>query len=158
MKFNFRTISVFLVLAVLTRSAVPVGYMLSSVEQTIGFSLQLDLCPTQNNFDLDEVSVDVNVYSHLSHKKTIDHGHMGHHPTSEISKGKLHQGHSDNLTSHDSCHLWLESSTSIVNIELAQWHSDPLSIKVLSAYRNIASNRNVYTRKQTRAPPLRTLS
>ena len=159
MKLNFRTISVFLVLAVLTRSAVPVGYMLSSVEQTSGFSLQLDLCPTQNNFDLDEVSADINVHSHLSHhKKTVDHGHTGLHSTPEMSKGKPHQGHSDNLTSHDSCHLWSESSASTANIELTQWKSDLLSIKALSVYRNITSNRNIYNRKQTRAPPLRTLS
>jgi hypothetical protein len=132
--------------------------MLSSVEQTSGFSLQLDLCPTQNNFDLDEVSADINVHPHLSHQETVDHGYTGHHSTPQMSKEKSHQGHSDNLTSHDSCHLWLESSASIVNIELAQWQSDLLAVKALSAYRNITSNRNIYNRKQTRAPPLRTLS
>ena len=158
MNFNFRTISVFLVLALLTRSVVPVGYMLSSVEKASGFSLQLDLCPTQNNFALNEVSTDINATSHLAHHQMVSHDHASHHPMLEMLSGKTRQGHSDNLTSHDTCHLWAVSSASIVSIEIAQWLLDPLSLKAVSVYTDITPNRNVYTRKQTRAPPLKTLS
>ena len=158
MNFNFRTISVFLVLALLTRSVVPVGYMLSSVEKTSGFSLQLDLCPTQNNFALSEVSAEINATSHLSHQQMVSHDHASHHPILEMPVGKPHQGHSDNLTSHDTCHLWAVSSASIVSIEIAQWLLDPLSLKAVSDYTDITPNRNVYTRKQTRATPLTNLS
>ena len=158
MKFNFRTISVFLVLAFLTRSAVPVGYMLSSVEKTGGFSILLDLCPTQNNFALNEVSADINTTSPLAHQQMVSHGHTSHHPMLEMPAGKTHQGHSDNLTSHDTCHLWTVSSASIVSIEITQWLLDFLSLNAVSDYADITPNRNVYTRKQTRAPPLKTLS
>ena len=130
----------------------------SSVEQTSGFSLQLDLCPTQNNFALDEISADINATSHLAHQQIVSHDHTSHHPMLEMPVGKPHQKHSDNLTSHDTCHLWAVSSASIVSIEIAQWLLDPLSLKAGSVSRDITPNRNVYTRKQTRAPPLITLS
>lgn len=158
MKFNFRTISVFLVLTFLTRSAVPVGYMLSSVEKISGFSLQLDLCPTQNNFALNEVPADINATFPLAHQQMVSHSHTSHHPMLEMPTGKPHQGHIDNLTSHDTCHLWAVSSASSVSIEISQWLLNSLSLKAVSVYTDITPNRNVYTRRQTRAPPLKTLS
>ena len=158
MHLNHRTISIFLVLAFVTRAAVPVGYMMSNVELANGLSLQLNLCPTQNNFELNKTSKDITPDAHSVYKEMVKHNHSSHHTALEKSPKKRHQEHSDNLTSQDTCHLWGASASSMASIEVALWQSDPLSLKALFAYRDITSKRNVYTRKQTRAPPLTTLS
>ena len=155
MTFNFRTISIFLVLVVLSRATIPVGYMVSSAERADGISLQLNLCPSQNNFDLNEATPNITV---SPHQQMVSHGYTGHHPVPEKYQDNRHKEHSDKLISHEICYLWVASSPNLANTEKALWLSDPIFFKALSVYRAITPNRNFYNQKQTRAPPVKTLS
>jgi hypothetical protein len=146
MYFNYRVISLCLLVLLLSRAVVPVGYMVSQVEITDGFSLQLNLCPSQNDFELERVTESVDHNTQLAHHLMVSD------PSND------HTSHrSDTFTSQETCHLWIASTTigSVVSNESLIWNREVTNH--LPKQKSVIPNIKVSERKQARAPPHNTL-